>query len=48
MYSGSNWRQQVNGSSYGRSHDLSHHELNLLVNPEIARKQHNIQLTPIS
>lgn len=48
MYSGSDWRQQLNSTSYGRLHDVSHHQLNLLVNPEIARKQHNIQLTPIS
>jgi len=25
MYSGSNWRHQLNSSSYGTNHDMSHH-----------------------
>jgi hypothetical protein len=30
------------------NHDPTQHELNLLMNPEIKKKQNNIQLTPIS
>ena len=48
QYSQSNWKQELNQTSYGRNHDMSHYELSLKMNPEIAKKQHNIQSTPIS
>jgi hypothetical protein len=38
----------LNQTSYRGHHNDSHYELNLLVNPEVGKKKHNIQLTPIS
>ena len=48
QYSQSDWKQELNQTSYHRNHDSAQYELNLKMNPEVARKRHNIQSTPIS
>lgn len=48
QYSGGLWKQHLNQTHYKKNHNDTHYDLNLLVNPEIAKKQHNIQLTTIS
>lgn len=48
QYSSTEWRQQLNQTSIRSNHDDTHFQMNLLMNPEINKKQHNIRSTQIS
>jgi hypothetical protein len=48
QYSSPDWRQTLNQTTTGTHHNESHYNLNLLMNPEVGKKQNNIRSTPIS
>ncbi len=48
QYSSPEWKALLNETTYLNTYNDSNFELNKLVNPEVGKRKHNIQLTPIS
>ena len=48
QYSSSDWRKNLNSTTAQQNHGSDQFNLNLLMNPEIAKKQNNIRSTQIS
>lgn len=42
------WRENLNQTTTATQHHDGHFNINLLMNPEVGRKQHNIRSTQIS
>lgn len=48
QYSSADWRQTLTQTTVQANHNESHFQINKLLNPEVAKKTHNIMSTQIS